>query len=118
MTEVEVDGEEWLVSLFRVVESTEVGESSICSWTRSFDLHLEMLINDTFVVVSNPCLLGFIVYRVVIFVEIIHWIVFVRRRRVHLSGGWIPPVLGLAKAVPAFRLIEVSTCGLPVTSLC
>ena len=96
---------------FLSIETTEIREGTVCTWSWGFNLHLPVLIDDGFIVVSNLGLLGLIVYRIVVLIQIIQRCVFVRWWRGNFSGWWVPSILSLAETVLAFSFdVRLNQC--------
>ena len=63
-----------------------------------------MLVDDAEIIVTNSCLLGLIVYGVIVLIEVIKWCILVRRWCCYLLGWGHPPVLGFTEGILAFCL--------------
>lgn len=87
-----------------LVEAAEIRESAVSARTRSLDLHLEVLVNNARFVLPDFCLLGLVVHRVVVLIQVVQRRVLVRRGSRDFSGWRIPSVLGLAETVLALSL--------------
>ena len=93
-----------VISLGVLVKTREVREGTVCSWSGRLLRHIEMLVNNTSFVGSNFGLLRLVVYRIVIFIQVIQRIVGVGTWTCDFSGWRIPSVIGLSETEFALSL--------------
>lgn len=87
-----------------VVKTTKVWKCTISTWTWGLNLHFEVLVNNTQVIVAYSCLLCLVVNWVIILIQIIHRRILVWRRSSNFFSWRLPPILCLAEGEFALSL--------------
>ena len=86
-----------------LIEACEVRECTVGTWAWRLDLHLEMLINNTLIIISNSGLLCLVIYRIMVLIQVIQRFIRIWTGCSVFPGWWIPSVISLAKTKFALR---------------